>query len=311
MEFAEPLALVFLIAPLIVFFLRRERPGLPFAGLSLAGALPRPRRVRWIRYLPLVRVVAILLLIVAASRPREGLASTVVPAEGIDIALALDVSGSMVFARFDEGMNRLEGAKTVIREFIAERPDDRIGLAVFQQSAIPVAPPTLDHEALDQIVEDLRTGLLSDGTAIGLGLGAAVNLLADSPAPSRVAILLTDGIHNTGDTLHPLDAAELARALDIRVYTVGIAGEQTGGGRVDDDLLMAMAEATGGRYYRAESFAALSEVYEEISSLETFGFEREQYEGYREYGPWLAAAAVALLVLDTTLRATVFRRVSA
>jgi Ca-activated chloride channel homolog len=311
MEFVEPLALLLLLVLPLLYFARIRRPGIAIAGLATAGPLPRTWRLRWMSALPVLRILAIVLLVVAIARPREGHATTVIPAEGIDIALSLDLSGSMTFARFDEGMDRLEGAKAVIRDFIASRPDDRIGLAVFQRSAIPLSPPTLDHDALDQIVADLETGLVQDGTAIGLGLAAAVNLLIDSPAASKVVILLTDGIHNARDTIHPLDAVELARALDIRLYTVGVAGPGAGGGQVDDELLEEMAEATGGRYYRATSLTALADVYEEISLLETSGFERERFISYREYGPWLIIAAAIALVLDLVLRATVFRRVTA
>jgi Ca-activated chloride channel homolog len=312
MELAEPMALLlaFVLIPILLLAGLRSR-GVVLPGFPGGSRLPSTWRIRWMRLLPLFRVLAVLLLVAAIARPREGQATTIVPAKGIDIALSLDLSGSMAFARFDEGMNRLEGAKQVIREFIASRPDDRIGLAVFQRSAIPLSPPTLDHDALDAIVADLETGLLRDGTAIGLGLAAAVNLLVDSPAASRVVILLTDGVHNAHETIHPLDAVELAKALDVRVYTVGVAGAQAGGGTVEDDLLTEMAEATGGRYYRAESFSALADVYEEISALETSGFERERFIEYREYGPWLAAVAVVLLLLDLVLRGTVFRRVTA
>ena len=312
MELAHPLALLLLLAllPLLLFARVRAR-GLVIPGLPGASPLPSTWRVRWGWVLPVFRVVAIVLLVFAIARPREGQATTIIPAEGIDIALSIDLSGSMIFASFDEGMNRLEGTKLVVRDFIATRPDDRIGIAVFQRDAIPIAPPTLDHDALDEIVAGLETGLMRDGTAIGLGLAAAVNMLADSPAASRVVILLTDGIHNAHDTIHPLDATELARALDIRLYTVGVAGPGAGGGQVDDDLLTEMAEATGGIYYRAESLTALAEVYDEISALETSGFERERFISYREYGPWLAGIAALLLLADMLLRSTVFRRVTA
>lgn len=311
MEVATPIAFVLLLLIPLMLLGRARGRGIVLPGFATAGSLPSSWRVRLRKYLPIVRVLAAILLVVALARPREGQASAVVPATGIDIALALDLSGSMTSSEFDEGVSRLEGAKLVITDFIDSRPDDRIGVAAFQRAAIPISPPTLDHDALKLLIDELESGLLTDGTAIGLGLGAAVDLLSESSSASRVVILLTDGAHNTPDSIEPMHAARLAEALDIRVYTVGIAGSSAGGGGVDDELLTQLAETTGGNYYRASSLTKLDEIYDEIGMLETSDFARERFLHYREYGPWIAGAAAVLLLADLLLRATIFRRVTA
>lgn len=310
MEFGTPWALLSAFAVLAVAWWRLRAPKaalmVPTVGPLVALApSPRQRLARWLWVLP---VLAALLLVAAAARPRAGEAATRVPGEGIDIVLALDLSSSMTTSLAD-GRSRLEGTKEVVREFIASRENDRIGLAVFQREAIPLVPPTLDYRALDELVADLEPGLLPDGTGIGVGIGAAVNLLRASDASSRVVVLLTDGRHNARESISPEDAAELAAQLGIPVYTIAVVDE---GPRrfadVDEDLLQAIAERTGARFFAASSTDELRAVYEEISRLETTPFERERYLRYREYGPWLAAAAAGLLLLWVGLDSFWLRR---
>lgn len=312
MEFAYPAAFALLVLALLPLLIRAR--GKPIVLPSLAGldGVHPGWRVDAARFLPLLRVAAIALLVVALARPRAGQAESRVPAEGIDIALSLDISGSMTGENLAPGVTRLEAARDVLREFIRGRPGDRIGIVVFQADALPLQSLTLDHDALDVAVANLDTNLLADGTALGLGLGAAISLLRESPAASRIAILLTDGRDNQEETLDPLDAANLASSSGVRVYTIGITEGRSGGLQpVDDVLLTEMAERTGGQYFEAGSPDDLAAVYEEISDLEKSTLQEERYTRYSEYAPWFLAPAVALLALDVILRGTLFRRLSA
>lgn len=311
MEFGYPwlLPLAVLAVPLAWLGLRRRRVAIPLATVAGLRRVRPGRRARAARAIPLVRVVAVVLLVVAVARPRVGEVEALVPAEGIDIVLTIDISSSMEFARLPDGSNRLEATRDVIRGFIADREEDRVGIVAFQRSAVPLAPPSTDYEALDRIVADLRPGLIRDGTAIGEGIGVALNMLRESDAASRVVILLTDGRHNV-DSISPLEAAELARALRVRVYTVAVVQDDLPAGRreVDEELLATVAETTGGRYFRAASREDLASIYDEIGSLETSRVSGERFERYEEFGPWFAAAAGALLVAELLLRGTWLRR---
>lgn len=316
MELAYPIILLlFPLGLAALLLLRRQPRPIPVATLAGLKGVNPGWKVRARRVLPLLRILAVALLAIGLARPREGEATTTIPAEGLDIAVSLDISTSMSSSNFGANrVDRLEGAKLVLQDFIAERPDDRIGVVVFQRHAIPLAPPTLDHEALDAIIADIESGLVEDGTAIGLGIGTAVGMLEQSEAASRVVILLTDGQHNE-DSLGPLEAARLAEASGVRVYTIGITapGSTSSGtfGGVDSDLLTEVAEITGGQYFEATSVEDLASVYEEIGTLETSGLARERFIAYREYGPWLLAAAALLLALEITLRSTALGRASA
>lgn len=309
MEFAAPAALALAAFALPVYLLARAKSRqlvrIP-SGAPLAAA-PKTPRLRLLPFLPILRVFAIVALAVAVAGPRVGDANAVVPSQGVDIALSLDISSSMNTSGFGGG-TRLEAAKKVIRDFIKGRENDRIGLVVFQRDALPLAPPSLDYRALDKIVSPLESGLLPDGTGIGVGLGSALNMLRDSTAASRIVILLTDGEHNA-DSISPEDAAELAVALKIRVYTIGVVSTNaTGRSEIDEKLLQALADRTNGRYFKADSPQALADVYAEIGKLETSRVGRERFERFTQLAPWFAAAAAALLLLDLTLRGTWLRR---
>ena len=317
MQFADPwLLLIALVAiPLIAARWRLPAPviAVPFA-LGLEAA-PRGWRVRLRRLLPALRILAILLLVAGLARPRLGEAETLVPAEGVDIVLSVDVSSSMALSPFSAERSRLDSVKDVMRDFIASRENDRVGIVVFQRDALPLAPLTLDHEALDTIIADLASDLLPDGTGIGVGIASALSMLEDSNASSRIVILLTDGRHNV-DSISPAEAAEIAAALRIRVYTIGVVqeGDRPRGfssTTIDAELLTFIAEHTGARYFEAATADDLAQVYDEIASLETSRVGGETFARHSELGLWLVAAGAVFLLGELALGRTWLRRTPA
>ncbi len=331
MTFKAPwVLLLLLLIPLLaaapILLKKYFRPaGLRYADTQPASGLPRSWRQVVRPALPALRWLALALAIIALARPQAGHTREVVKGEGVDIALALDISGSMASLDF-QPKNRLEAAKQVITNFINERQYDRIGLVVFAQEAFNQSPPTTDHRVLERLLAqvELSTDLgLDDGTAIGLGLANAANMLKDSPVKSKVVILLTDGVNNAGQ-IDPLTAAEAAKALGIKVYT--IAAAKTGkvpvpqqgvfGPRIvyrqseiDEELLRQIAEKTGGLYFRAEDTAGLQKIYDEINGLETSQIEIRRYTRYRELAGYFLIPALILLTLEIILRETVFRKI--
>ena len=311
MTFAAPWALALL--PLAALLLAREWAGArrPSPALVVADVTPlrlaalRTWRVR-LRHAPmLLRFVAIILVAIAIAQPRAGLAVTVLPEEGIDVVVTVDVSSSMTATvPGSGGTTRLATAQTVVSAFVDTLGGDRIGLVIFQARALTLSPLTSDANAIHARVRGLSPGLLPDGTAIGLGLAEATALLQDSPARSRVVVLLTDGQNNAGE-IHPLDAARVAQALGVRVYTIGFLGPEPGG--VDRQMLRSMAETTGGRSFDARTQSDLAAAYAEVSTLERSRVGEREFTTYEEYAPWLAAAALALLALEGVLRATWLR----
>lgn len=305
MRFADPWLLLLALAAAPLAFARWRRPApaiaVPFAG-GLAAA-PDGWRVRARRLLPVLRVVAVLLLVAGVARPRAGEAETLAPAEGVDVALAVDLSSSMSATPFGGG-TRLDAARDVLREFVASREHDRVGLVVFQREALPLAPLTLDHDALDAVIADLDSTFLPDGTGIGVGIAAALSMLEESTAASRIVILLTDGRQNV-PSIGPAEAADLAAAIRVRVYTIGIVeGDEPRGvarAGVDVELLEAIAERTDAAYFEAATPEDLARVYDEIASLETSRVGGETLARHRELGPWLLAAGAALLLAELAL----------
>ncbi len=302
-----PLAAALLLARAV---LQPRRARLAVADLEplLAAAAPSWRlRLRWLPWL--LRAAAIALLIVAAARPQQGLALTTLPEDGIDIVVALDVSGSMSQLA-EPGLrapSKLDAAQEVIGEFIESLEGDRIGLVVFQSRAILLSPLTLDHDALRRQVDGAESGLIRDGTAIGLGIAEAINLLRESPARSRIVVLLTDGENNQGE-VPPMQAARIAETLGIRVYTIGLHGAARGSSDVDVRLLQQIAAVTGAGYFDAATQDELSEAYREVSRLERSRVGERRFTEYHEYGPLFAVAALLLLAGEAGLRASVFRR---
>jgi Ca-activated chloride channel family protein len=305
---------------------RWSRPsGLRYADVKLAAGAGRSWRVAFRPILTALRIAALALIILAVARPQTGQAREVVKGEGVDIALALDISGSMASLDF-EPQNRLEAAKAVIAGFVQGRPYDPIGLVVFAGNAFSQSPPTTDHNVLLRLLDRTRLSTdlgIEDSTAMGMGLANAGNMLKDSDAKSKVIILLTDGVNNAGE-IDPLTAAEAARTLGIKVYTIGMGrpgqvpvpvADAFGGEQVvyqestlDEGTLQQIAEITGGRYYRAEDMGGLKEIYAEIDGLEKTQVEVERYTRYRELMAWLLIPALGLVATEMGLRKTLFRK---
>jgi Ca-activated chloride channel homolog len=273
--------------------------------------------------LPILRGVAVVSLIVAIARPQRLLSERNVTADGIDIMLAIDLSSSMLAQDFDP--DRLEVAKKVAAEFVTKREFDRLGLVVFSGEAFTQCPLTVDHAVLGEFLDNLKCGILQDGTAIGMGLATAVNRLKDSPAKSKIIILMTDGVNNAG-YFKPEDAMALAKTLNIKVYTIGVGstgeamspvGRRQDGNyvfglvpvEIDESLLENIANTTGGKYYRATNAQELALIYAEIDRLEKSRFDVSTLRSRSESaGIWILAALV-LMVLELGLRYTIFRTI--
>ncbi|MBK9302963.1 MAG: VWA domain-containing protein [bacterium] len=325
-EFAHPWLLLLAVPVLVAAVLLRRRPrdtsALRHPHLALLLQERSGWRVRMQRALPWLGTAALLLLVVALARPRDVHSSREVEGEGIDIVVALDISGSMLALDFQPD-NRLEVAKRIIRDFIDARTTDQVGLVVFASRAFTQCPLTLDRSVLNGFLDQVQVGLIEDGTAIGLGLATAVNRLRHSEAKNRTVILLTDGSNNI-PTLEPETAAELAKALGVRVYTVGVGkkgkvpypedspifGRRTRMVEVpiDEELLRRIAAATGGSYFRAEDPATLAQIFATIDELETSRYKTWVTTWYEERMAWFAAPALALLLLEAVLAATWLRR---
>ncbi len=317
-RFAHPWFLLsaLLIVPLLWARARMARRAVfPFTNDRVLTRVPATWGVAIARALPALRGGALLLLVVALARPQRGLQESIVRVEAVDIVLVMDVSTSMRaldFSTSTRRMDRLDAAKEVAAAFVSQRPSDRIALIAFSALPYTMAPLTLDHEWLRTRIGELRTGMVEDGTAIGTAIASAINRLRDSAARSRVIVLLTDGINNMG-SISPENAAEAARALGVRIYTIGAASHEAavypvrdpfGGERfvrvppdLDEDSLRRVAEITGGRYYRATDLVSLESIYKEIDALEKTEIETEQYTRYAEvFPPWVLAALVVLAV---------------
>ena len=329
MRFADPWALWLLATLPLLAWLRGRvgpTPAVVFPSADLVREAARevapshPGRLRGA-----LRLGALGLLILALARPQQGLGTADVEASGIDIVLAIDVSGSMAALDFQsEGKpgSRLDAVKKVVEDFVAGRPNDRLGLVAFAGRPYLVSPLTLDHDWLVRGLERLRIGLVEDGTAIGSGIASSVNRLRDRRAKSRVVILLTDGVNNSGK-VSPLTAADAARALGVRVYTIGAGtrGEapmpivdRSGRQRivmtpvdVDEETLQKVAETTGAKFFRATDTDSLRRIYEEIDQLEKTTETMKHFEEYRELFPWVILGALSLLCLEA-LRAASTRR---
>jgi len=308
MRWAFPWAFLALLGVLGVFLVRRRRPGFKAPGLGfsasgwLAGRGSPPRWPGWFL------VLGLLVLTVALARPQQGIRERELRERGVDIILAIDLSTSMQAEDLQPG-NRLAVAKAVAEDFITHRPHDRIGIVAFAASAFTQSPLTLNHDVAISLLRQLDFGIVEDGTAIGMGLATAVNRLRQSPSKSKVVILLTDGINNRG-SVDPLTAAELARALAVRVYTIGVGTtgyamfpvDDPQMGRqyqriavdIDEKTLAEVARRTGGRYFRAKDARALADIYREIDHLERSEESDVEYEEYEEKGPLLCAIAFVL-----------------
>ncbi|WP_244828179.1 vWA domain-containing protein [Carboxylicivirga sediminis] len=274
----------------------------------------------YLRHLLFVfRVLSIILLIFVLARPQSSNSFRNEITEGIDIMMALDISGSMLAEDFKP--NRLEAAKEVAAEFIKGRPNDKIGLVIYAAESFTQCPLTTDHNVLQNLFRDINMGDLEDGTAIGMGLATAVQRIKDSEAKSKVIILVSDGENNRGE-IAPMTAAEIAKTFGIRVYTIGVGTNgmapfpmQTVFGKqyqqmevkIDEELLQGIADLTDGRYFRATDKQKLDEIYKEIDLLEKTRIEVREYTKRKEEYWWFAAFAGLFLMLEIFMRSTVFR----
>ena len=274
-----------------------------------------------IRHLPFVlRTLALSMIILAIARPRSSGEIEKVESEGIDIMLAMDVSTSMLARDFTP--DRLSAAKDIAIEFIAQRPYDRIGIVVFAGESFTQCPMTTDRATLINLMKEIQTDLIEDGTAIGNGLATAVARMKDSDAKSRVVILLTDGVNNSGE-ITPQMAAQIAMTYGVRVYTIGVGAKglapypvMTPWGvdiqkiqvEIDEDLLKEIAQTTGGQYFRATDNTKLMEIYSEINKMETVRTTVDSFPVYKELFGRYALVALAALLLEFLLRVFVLRR---
>ena len=297
-----------------------------YSDVSLARDVARRGRSRMGLLVWMLPILAAALMVVGLARPQRAHGRTEVTANGIDIVLDLDVSGSMQALDFlvdNERVNRIAVVKTVVAKFIDERPDDRIGIIAFAGAPYLVSPITLDHDWLQQNLDRVTVGGTDDGTAIGSAIAASVNRLRLTQAKSKVVILLTDGVNNTGK-ISPLAAAEAARAMGVKIYTVGVGvrgdapipvRDAAGNSRivmarvdVDEKTLQAVADETGGKFYRATDTGSLRKIYEEINRFEKTAQTVQKFEHTEELYPWALIPALAILGLSLLLQQTRLRR---
>jgi Ca-activated chloride channel family protein len=326
MEYANPkyLYLLLLLIPLIVWYIFKLRKMQATFKLSSGYAFEKaPATIRvYLRHFPfLLRLIAIALVIIVLARPQSVNSSDISKSEGIDIIMALDISGTMMANDFSP--TRLEAAKKVASEFINDRQSDRIGLVIFAGESFTQCPLTTDHRVLLNLLSEVKFGMIEDGTAIGLGLANSVNRLKDSESKSRVVILLTDGSNNAGQ-IAPLTAAELAASYGIRVYTIGIGSRGTSVARImtpygmqsmnvsgdfDEKTLTEIAGITGGTYFRATDNTSLSGIYDEIDQMEKSHISVNTVTKRKELYLPFAIFALALLGCELILRRTWLRNI--
>lgn len=318
----------FAALPLILLWRGRRGPvaAVEYSDVSLAREVARRTRSRIAGIVWLLPILAAASMIVGLARPQRTDSHTEVTANGIDIVLGLDVSGSMQALDFtvnNTRLNRIEVVKAVVSRFIEERPNDRIGLIAFAASPYLVSPLTLDHDWLLQNLERVNVGIGDDGTAIGSAIAAAVNHLRTTAAKSKVVILLTDGVNNTGK-IAPMAAAEAARALGVKVYTIGVGvrgkapipvRDESGKMHivmaavdVDEKTLQAVASETGGLFYRATDTDSLQKIYEQINHYEKSAQSVQKFEHVEDLYCWALYPALVLLGLGVILQLTRFRR---
>ena len=330
MTFAHPyFLLLFLLLPVVAWLKGRrgEPPAFVYSSVQLVRGILNLSRTRAGKLLTALRWLTLGLLIVALAQPRLTHSETKVTASGIDIVVALDMSGSMISEDFElrgERVNRFNMARAVLKKFIEQRPNDRIGLVVFASQAFISTPLTLDHDFLMQNLDRLQIGDIDENrTAIGSALSTAVNRLREIKSKSKIAILMTDGQNNSGK-IAPLTAAEAAQALGVKVYTIGVGRKGMApmpiffGGRrvgermepvdIDEETLQKIADSTGGKYYRADNTERFQAIYAEIDKLEKTEKEINKYSRHRELFAWLISPSLGLVLLEALLRHTVWRR---
>jgi Ca-activated chloride channel family protein len=329
MRFEDPWVLVLLaIVPLMALYGWRRcgSASIRFSSLNVFDRLPQPASVPLRRLVPLLRCLAATLIIMALARPQSGVKSVEVNSAGVDIMLCLDSSGSMRaldFTTDGKRDTRMAAVKSVVSEFIRGREHDRIGMVVFGEEAFTQCPLTLDYGVLLSLLDTLEVGMAGDATAIGTALGLCVKRFKNIESASRVVILLTDGVSNTG-TVTPLTAARLAQSFGIKVYTIGVGS----GGKapfevdslfgkqyvyleadLDEDTLQQIARLTGGQYFRATDTEALREIYRQIDAMEKTEVKVKEYTEYNELFVWLLLPGLCLLLLEIVLANTRFMKI--
>ena len=327
MTFANPeyLFLLLLLLPIVgwyIYELRKSDASVQVSDTRVLAAQPKSIRI-WLLHVPFVlRIAVITLISIALARPQLTNKWSSQSTEGIDIMMALDISGTMLAE--DLRPNRLEAAKKVASDFVIARPNDQIGLVVFAGESFTQCPLTTDHAVLVNLFKSVEYGMVEDGTAIGLGLANGVNRMKDSETKSKVIILLTDGSNNRGD-IDPQTAAEIAKTYGIRVYTIGVGsygqarvpvqtpiGKQyiTMDNEFDETTLRSIAETTGGQYFRAKDNTSLKAIYDQIDQMEKTKLRVREFSKHTEnFMPFLYAALICLL-LELIIRYFVLRTIS-
>jgi Ca-activated chloride channel family protein len=328
-RFANPEFLILLaIVPLMIFWYLQRRVKasgtLRFSNLGVIKGVSRTPSQRFRHILFLLRVVVISLIIIGFARPQSSAKEEKIITEGIDIILAMDISSSMLAEDLEQHKNRLDVTKEVASQFIRERTNDRIGMVVFSGKSFTQCPLTLDYGILLNFLKEIHIGMIEDGTAIGMAIANCVNRLRMSKAKSKVVILLTDGRNNRGE-IDPITAAQIAKALNVRIYTIG-AGKRGEAmypiddpflGRryvpmqvdIDDEMLTRIANITGGKYYRATDKTSLENIYREIGQLEKTKIEVKEFTRYTELFVNFLALALAVLLVEIVLANTRFRKI--
>ncbi|MBQ8366441.1 MAG: VWA domain-containing protein [Alistipes sp.] len=325
MHFLNPYILIagVVVVLLLLYYILAGRRGAALK-VTTVGTKHAPRTLRyWLRHLPIVlRLGAVAAIIVALARPVDVHSSSETTTDGIDIVLAMDISGSMLARDFQP--DRLTAAKQLASEFVADRSGDRLSIVAFAGEAFTQCPLTSDQASVATMLARLRSGVVDDGTAIGNGLATAVNRLRESGSKSKVVVLLTDGVNNRGQ-ISPVMAAEIARDLGIKVYTIGVgsrgkapfpAVDMFGNTsyvmadvEIDEELLRRIASTTGGEYFRAEDNEALKEIYSRINTMEKSDVQVTSYTTYEELYAWWVVLALLLLAAEFIVERVVLNRI--
>jgi Ca-activated chloride channel family protein len=332
MTFGHPYLLLLLLALPVLAWLKGKRgqpPAFVYSSVQLVRGILNVTQTRSGGFLAALRWLSLALLIVAMAQPRLTKSETKVTASGVDIVVALDMSGSMISEDFElhgRRVNRFNMARQVLSQFVDKRPNDRIGLVVFASDAFIAAPLTLDHDFLQANLERLQIGVIDENrTAIGSALSTAINRLRELKSKSKIIILMTDGQNNSGK-LAPLTVAEAAQALGVKVYTIGVgmrgqapmpSGRNPFTGEtmyqmvpvdIDEDTLQKIAQMTGGKYYRADNAQRFQAIYGEIDKLEKTEADIKKFSHHRELFAWVITPGLGVLLLEILLRHTIWRR---
>ena len=327
MIFDDPYFLILLIiVPILIFLYIKERISrrgfVTYSDLTVVNKLAPSWKQRFKHLLFSMRMITLSFAVIALARPQSPFTEEEITTEGIDIILAIDVSSSMKAVDFQPS-NRLEAAKIVSADFVNGRVHDRLGMVVFAGRSYTQCPLTLDYGIVHSFLESIHIGMVEDGTAIGMAITTAVNRLRNSDAESKVVILLTDGRNNRGE-LDPITASQIAKTMNIKIYTIGMGKEGTvmyplddpiRGQRlipiqsIDEEILQQIANNTGGSYFRATDEKKLEEIFNQIDEMEKTEIQVTEYTQYTELFEWFAIPVFALLVLEIVLSQTVFRKI--